>query len=29
LGMVAELMFYVLTGSLFALGMWSAVNLLF
>jgi hypothetical protein len=28
-GMATELVFYVLTASLFALGMWSAVNLLF
>jgi len=28
-GMVTELHFYVLTASLFALAMWSAVNLLF
>jgi len=27
--MAAELVFYVLTASLFALAMWSAVNLLF
>ena len=26
-GMVAELVFYLLTASLFALGLWSAVNL--